>query len=257
MRCLVFWLIPLSFLTSCSQTLPEPAATTVLSPSPVEELYDPILPTDYGILVSPDTTVSYGATRAAIKRLRISLGLETIASDSLSQVFTEALLNKIIPYWYGTPWSFEGHTAQPGKGQVACGYFVSTTLAHLGLNLNRYRLAQRSPLREAQSLALGGEIIEVSAPVTADAISQIDSLTTEGIYFIGFDQSHVGYLLKRRGEIFLLHSDYSSSFGVKVEPIRESVAFGLFERFHLVPLSGNITLLRRWLDGEKVVVVAE
>lgn len=242
---------------NCSQASPEPLANPLLSVPPVEEPFVPIQPIDYGIRMSPDTTISYGATRAAIKNLRISLKQETIASDSLSQAFTEALLNKIIPYWYGTPWSFEGHTAQPGIGQVACGYFVSTTLAHLGLNLNRYRLAQRSPLREAQTLALGEEIIEISAPVTANAIRQVDSLTAEGIYFIGFDQGHVGYLLKRRGELFLLHSDYNSSFGVKVEPIRESVAFGLFERFHLVPLSGNATLLRSWLDGKEVVVVEE
>jgi len=257
MKCLVLWFLLFGFLTSCAQTSPEPLTTAGLPPSPVEEPYVPIQPADYGIQLSPDTTVSYGTTRADIKHLRNRLGHEAVATDSLSQAFTEALLNKIIPYWYGTPWSFEGHTARPGEGTVACGYFVSTTLAHLGLNLNRYRLAQRSPLREAQTLALGTEIIEVNAPVTNTAIHQIDSLTTEGIYFIGFDQSHVGYLLKRRGEVFLLHSDYNSTFGVKVEPIGESVTFGLFERFYLVPLSKNEALLRRWLNGEEVVVVAE
>jgi len=254
---LIICLLPLALLTGCSPTPAEPALTD--NPLPLaEEVYvPPILPEEYGILLRPDTTVSYASARGEFKRLRAELRHEMVAPDSLSFVFTEALLNGIIPYWYGTPWSFEGHTARPGVGEIACGYFVSTTLAHLGLNVNRYRLAQRSPLREAESLALGTEIIEVNAPVTTDVIHQVDSLTTEGIYFIGFNQSHVGFLLKRSGELFLLHSDYSSAFGVKVEPIGESVTFGLFERFYLAPLSGNRALLQRWISGEEVVVVAE
>jgi len=261
MKRLMFCLSLSFVLVSCAPASADsslPGAPSPFLAEPLQEIpAPPVLPQDYGIRLVPDSTVSYAATRAATERLRSGLRRNTPSPDSLSRAFTDALLNGIIPYWYGTPWSFGGHTSKPGVGQVACGYFVSTTLAHLGLNVNRYRLAQRSPLREAQSLALGEEIIGVNESVTAAAIHQIDSLTSEGIYFIGFDQSHVGYLLKRGGELFVLHSDYTSAFGVRVEPIGESVAFGLFERFQLVPLSGNQILLQRWLSGAEVAVLAE
>ena len=63
--------------------------------------------------------------------------------DSVSEIFTKKLLSDIIPYWYGTEWDFNGYTSQPQKGKIACGYFVSTTLRDMGLNLNRYELAKK------------------------------------------------------------------------------------------------------------------
>src|SRR5690606_907796 len=75
--------------------------------------------------------------------------------DSVMEVFTLKLLNEIIPYWYGTEWDFEGHTAIPNEGKIACGYFVSTTLRDMGLNINRYKLAQQHGLNEARTIALG------------------------------------------------------------------------------------------------------
>ncbi|MFT5617115.1 MAG: hypothetical protein ACI85I_000331 [Arenicella sp.] len=45
--------------------------------------------------------------------------------DSLSLALTESLINQIIPFWYGTEWDFNGYTAIPNQGEIACGYFVS------------------------------------------------------------------------------------------------------------------------------------
>lgn len=67
------------------------------------------------------------------------------SSDSLKQAILQKakhkmvshLLDSIIPFWYKTVWSFEGHSEVPRQGEIACGYFVSTTLLHAGLKLNR------------------------------------------------------------------------------------------------------------------------
>ena len=48
------------------------------------------------------------------------------------------------PAWNGTPWSFSGTAAAPGRAPIACGYFVSTALEHAGLAVERRRLAQQA-----------------------------------------------------------------------------------------------------------------
>src|SRR5688572_11801089 len=46
------------------------------------------------------------------------------------------LRDSMFEYWYGTRWGFYGTTPKPRQGKIACGYFVTTTLKHLGLNIN-------------------------------------------------------------------------------------------------------------------------
>ncbi|WP_045471112.1 hypothetical protein [Winogradskyella sp. PG-2] len=74
------------------------------------------------------------------------------AIDSASKYIYSKLLNDIVPHWYDTPWDFNGHTSTPNNGEIACGYFVSSTLKHLGFNLNRYKMAQAAGLNEAKLL---------------------------------------------------------------------------------------------------------
>lgn len=110
-------------------------------------------------------TVSYMDTKTSIDQLRKRLEedhrLGKISLDSIKSEFTTHLVDRIIPHWYGTPWSFGGHTAVPNKGEIACGYFISTTLRDMGIKLNRYRLAQKSPIDEAKVISCGSEIISV------------------------------------------------------------------------------------------------
>jgi hypothetical protein len=66
--------------------------------------------------------------------------------DSAGEYFTSALINDIIPHWYGTVWDFNGHTENPRKGTIACGYFVSTTLTDAGFEIDRYKMAQQGDI---------------------------------------------------------------------------------------------------------------
>lgn len=200
---------------------------------------------------------SYASTKVAADRLRLGLkeGIRsgTISFDRVRTAFANQLVDKIIPHWYGTPWSFGGHTAIPNKGEIACGYFVSTTLRDMGINLNRYKLAQKSPIDEAKMISCGAVINKVVQDSPEKAFEEIDRLTEEGLYFIGFDEGHVGYLLKREGELFLIHSNYFSPVSVCMETLKESRVFKGFTTFHLVAISHNDTLLQRWLDNGEVL----
>ena len=206
----------------------------------------------------PDSIVaSYASSKVAADKLRLRLkeGLRsgTISFDNIKKAFTNQLVDNIIPHWYGTPWSFGGHTAVPNEGKIACGYFISTTLRDMGIKLNRYKLAQKSPIDEAKMISCGSAINKVVQNTSEKAFAEIDRLTTEGLYFIGFDEGHVGYLLKREGELFLIHSNYLSPVSVCMETLKESRVFKRFTKFHLVAISHNETLLQRWLHNGTVL----
>lgn len=206
---------------------------------------------------SDSIAASYTGTKLDTDQLRLRLKKEillgSIAFDDVRTAFTNQLVNKIIPPWYGTTWSFGGHTAIPNQGEIACGYFISTTLRDMGININRYKLAQKSPLDEAKMISCGFLIDKVIQDTPEKAFAEIDNLTKEGLYFIGFDEGHVGYLLKREGELFLIHSNYLSPVSVCMETLKESRVFKRYSKFYIVAISYNHNLLKRWLENGEVI----
>ena len=147
---------------------------------------------------------SYPSLKQAILKTRSRTNRHYISEDSLSRLFTKLLVDKIIPHWLTTPWSFIGHTSIPRQGEIACGYFVSTTLRDVGVNLNRYKFAQQLPINEAKTISLGKPLLEIYNTNPASRIQALKDTLSEGIYFIGFDQSHVGYILKKDDELFVI-----------------------------------------------------
>ncbi|MCR9173185.1 MAG: hypothetical protein NXI10_11860 [bacterium] len=172
------------------------------------------------------------------------------ATHHSKEDFENFLLNEIIPHWYGTEWDFNGYTAIPGQGEIACGYFVSTTLEHLGIVINRYHLAQQAGLNEAKSLA-----IEDSNYFTVYGWAALhDKMRSyqDGIYFVGLD-NHVGYLYKEGPELYFIHSNYIED-RVMIEKAAYSPAFQS-NIYVVAELSTNELLLERWRTGTRVEVV--
>lgn len=169
---------------------------------------------------------------------------------------TEQLINGLFPHWYGTTWSFDGYTSVPNKGKVGCSYFVSTTLLHAGFNLNRYTLAQQGPVSEAQSLALGQELIEVEVGLDfQDFVPTIEAKCKEGLYFIGLGHSHVGYLFYREGEVYFMQSSYGKSMSVVIDYADESDILNTFGSFVLVPITTSTVLMEKWLTGGEISII--
>ncbi|HDZ14887.1 hypothetical protein LCGC14_1216070 [marine sediment metagenome] len=199
-------------------------------------------------------TLSYTVTKKQIDllrgRLRNDLNDNRIDIDSVKRTFSDQLMHQLIPYWYGTPWSFGGHTSTPRKGKIACGYFVSTTLKDMGLKLNRFTLAQKSPIDEAKAISCGTEIKTISDNDSNQALVAINKFVQEGIYFIGFDTGHVGFLMKQNNTLYLVHSNYLSPISVCIEPLATARVFKNFTKFHLVDISHNEKLIRKWLNNE-------
>lgn len=169
---------------------------------------------------------------------------------------TAELLNGLFPYWYGTTWAFDGYTARPNQGTIGCSYFVSTTLLHVGFNLNRYKLAQQGPLSEARSLALDNAPLSIDLTGNFDGFSSlIEEKCEEGLYFIGLGHSHVGYLFYREGEIYFIQSSYGKSGNVVIDYANESDVLTTFSNFILVPITTNNSLIHYWLTGEEIAVI--
>ncbi|UTW63164.1 hypothetical protein KFE98_03130 [bacterium SCSIO 12741] len=216
----------------------------------------------YHIQTHPDSSISYQTVLNHLSAKRNDLVQSGLTGDSLYEqaghLFTESLINQIIPYWYGTKWDFEGHTNTPGEGQVACGYFVSTTLRHAQIQINRYRLAQQHGLNEAKSLQPEEKLIDLNSeegnwgPVEeiVDSLSRLP----EGLYFVGLD-NHVGYLLHREKGLFFLHSSYMDPVAVVIEPLNDSEAFWASNRWVLADITHNRFLMEKWLKQETISVV--
>lgn len=201
-----------------------------------------------------DTNLTYNEVRLKINSIRAGIDTNSISKDSLSCIFTRLFVYNLIPYWYGTGWSFEGHTSVPREGTIACGYFVSTTLKDMGFNLNKYTLAQQLPVHEAMSIQMDSDLLIIQHQSKYDNIEELRKRLQEGLYLIGFDQGHVGFLYKH-SDLFLIHSNYLYSQGVAIERIEESVVFSNYSRFYIAEISTNYKLLRKWISKEEIKVI--
>ena len=89
----------------------------------------------------------YDAILTAISHRRDELSRQYDSADDSSErsavllkaggALTRAVCSQIAPEWMGTPWDFYGTTQQPGRGKIACGYFVTTVLRDAGVRLRR------------------------------------------------------------------------------------------------------------------------
>ena len=165
------------------------------------------------------------------------------------------ILNRLLPFWYGTPWDFNGYTATPKKGAIACGYFVSTVIKHAGFNVDRYKLAQQNPLNEAKTIAAGDSVENYE--VNSTQLQKIFvAEKQEGLYFVGLD-FHVGFLLFRNKELYFIHSNYIGAVGVVFEKAIFSDAFNAASAYRIAEISPNEKLLEKWVKGEAISVISK
>ena len=241
MRILIFLLFTAPLLSCSGQEENSESETNVVDELKIEDslTVDPSIIDTVALGLSFETTSSYNSTKAAIRRKK--------QTKSSKEDFENYLLNEIVPHWYGTPWDFNGYTAVPNQGVIACGYFVSTTLLHVGVNLNRYHLAQQAGSYEAKSLAI--------VDSNYFTIYGIDNLFKElenridGLYFVGLD-NHVGFLYLKDGIPYFLHSNYIEN-RVMIEKAAYSDAFQS-SIYVIAELSMNEELLNKWRTGEEV-----
>jgi hypothetical protein len=188
--------------------------------------------------------------RQKFKQLYDSAASQQTKDEIINQasVFLEKkILDGLIPSWYGTEWDFNGYTAVPGQGKIACGYFVSTVLKHAGFNLNRYKLAQKHALDEVKILSRGEKIQQFWNTNRDDFLKTIKISLKNDIYVIGLD-SHIGFLVKQGEELWFIHSNYRDPVAVVKERASESEALNDSRVFILTSITGNKSLMKAWIE---------
>ncbi|TYA70103.1 hypothetical protein [Seonamhaeicola marinus] len=173
------------------------------------------------------------------------------ALDSVSKYLYSKLLNELVPHWYNTPWDFNGHTNIPNEGEIACGYFVSTTLKHLGFNLNRYKMAQQGGLNEAKTLQPKDQLKIFSNLSFKKLKNKLNAVYNDGVYFVGLD-NHVGYVLLKDKEVYFLHSSYYDN-KVMIELAEASPCFSS-SIYVFAEVTTNKELIKKWIFNEKLIV---
>lgn len=189
---------------------------------------------------------TYSQVLNEIKVDRLSMQQNGTSMDSCRAYFMDCLTNKIVPYWLGTKWDFNGYTNVPGKDKlIACGYFVTTTLKHMGMNWNRYDLAK------LYSTDLVKKTCTDSLKFTEKeaCLNHLAGLS-DNLYLVGL-KFHVGFLMRWKGSTWFIHSNYYNQEGPVKEIATESKAFSDSEFYYLGTFLSDENLTK-WLRGVEI-----
>ncbi|MBI1307471.1 MAG: hypothetical protein GC181_12790 [Bacteroidetes bacterium] len=164
------------------------------------------------------------------------------SSDSVVSEFLFHRLNLDIPgYWSGTKWDFNGMTRTPGKGKIACGYFITNTLVDLGFTLERIKLAQ-----SASSVLIKELCVDIKHYSKIENLQNyLKTQPVNSAFIVGLD-FHTGYILKDESGTWFMHSNYINQSGVIKEEISQSVALKQSKTFMLGNLLANAKLIEKW-----------
>jgi len=247
--CLQFTLSSVTDLTAQSIVIPYSDSSRIAT--------DP-----YAAVAQTEIEAAYTQTKAVVTRKRLDLAkaYKQANTDSARKsvlaatrrLFITSMVDEIVPYWYGTPWDYNGYTNTPRKGIVACGYFVSTTIKHAGIKVNRYELAKCYSRSIVEQMCAPESILTVRPDSKADLIAQIEHLP-EDLYIVGLD-NHVGFLLHENHTWWFIHSNYAEPFGVVREHAVDAQAFGS-NTYVIGNLSNNPQLLKDWLQQRERNIV--
>ncbi len=167
---------------------------------------------------------------------------------SMLDAWQNTFLDSLIPYWYGTEWDFNGTSAQPKEGMIACGYFVSTTLLHSGFNLNRYRIAQQDALTISR-LCVGKTDYKFIQTNFNDFCKSIHTIK-DGLYIAGLS-NHVGFIFKEGENIYFIHSNpYGKTYVLK-ELIENSIALKYTDLIYLSRFD-EVDIQKNWLNSNRI-----
>lgn len=169
---------------------------------------------------SPETK-TYQSSVKEILQLKNTIQLSDSTTSKYQTYLDSLIVSSILPHWYGTPWDFDGYSNVPQKGQIACGYFVSTPLKHVGYNWNRFRLAQQDATTIIRRIS-GKNIKFYRNQSPSEFLNNVKKLDN-GLYVLGLD-SHVGFLYKTTNQIKIIHSSYYGEICVMEENAQTSLA---------------------------------
>ena len=189
---------------------------------------------------------TYNQSVNELLKLKKTINLSDSLTVKNQEHLDRLIVETILPHWYKTPWDFDGYSNVPKKGVIACGYFVSTPLKHIGFNWNRYRLAQQDATTIIKKIS--GEETKFYWNKSPKEFLNLIKELNNGLYVIGFD-SHVGFLHKHKLGIDLIHSSYYGEICVMKEEALTAPALSDSNSYVLGRLFTKENL-RKWKNNE-------
>ncbi len=198
-------------------------------------------------------SISYALTKQNVSSLKAELLRQykqnKIPLKTVEDNFNAIMIDSIFPYWYGTIWDFNGITQTPGKGTIACGYFVTTTLQQAGAVLNRSKLGQSASEQIIKTLVVtNAKKIICNQPI--DSLMAYILNKGNGLYIIGLD-SHVGFIYNDKGAVYFIHAKWANPKAVVKEAAKTSGILASSKYKQIGKLSSDSVFLKRWLNGTK------
>ncbi len=177
---------------------------------------------------------------------RISIQRKTLKATQASDAFSSLLVDSIFKYWYKTPWDFNGHTTEPRNGEIACGYFVTTTLRDVGIKLQRIKLAQQASSVMIQKLCAKNSIKRLGS---FNKLEQyFEAFPDNYVFILGLD-FHVGFVVKRNDKLYFIHSSYEGEQIVKSEILSNSAPVIHSKSYMIGCLNQHQQLLKQWIQN--------
>jgi len=208
--------------------------------------------------------IKYDSLKKAIaaKRQSLASSYNAATSDSAGNIIInkarkyllQTLTHDLFPLWYGTVWDFNGITETPLKGEIACGYFISTTLKHSGFKLQRYKLAQQGATNIVRTLC-SSSIMRIGNNDTDWMFGYVNQ-QGKGLYIVGLDY-HVGFIHNSEEGIFFIHSNYLEPLVVMSEKAAESEALQMTDNYVIGNLLANDSLIEKWFSGGSIPTVTD
>jgi hypothetical protein len=201
---------------------------------------------DYKDYLRSITTVKDSLSGLYIKADSIKkLAIINYSKEYLLQIITSS----IFSCWYNTKWDFNGKTRTPKQGAIACGYFVTTVLYDIGLNIPRIKWAESAS--EVFIKKMSKQIKRFYNSSIEDVLSYIQK-NEDGLYIVGLD-CHVGFIYKINDKIKFVHSSYyQPDIGVMEEdfttknPLKDS-------KYRVVGRIFDDQMIIKWLLNQKYI----
>lgn len=204
---------------------------------------------------------TYAVLTKELERWRVDLAerykkaknvAERTAVEGDARIILEKALPAMMHCWLGTPWDFNGTAKGPGKGKIACGYFVATVLQDAGFRVDRYQLAQQASGNILQSF-LAKDACALTVGEDYQAFASRVEKREPGIYIVGLD-THVAFLVVVGEGFHFIHSSGSRPWCVIDESRADAGALQRSSWRMLGNLTADPAVLKRWLKAEKIVV---
>lgn len=160
----------------------------------------------------------------------------------------ESISCNIIPFWYDTPYDFNGTSEFPGKGKIGGAYFVVNVLRDSGFNIKR-KIAQQPAENIILTLTSNQYIKRFSNKTISDFIEEVKKLGVN-IYIVGLDNT-IGFIINNGKEVYFIHSSYIEPFAVVKEKASESKILSESRYRVIGRIFADEQLIKKWLLNEE------